>query len=118
MTRLFKKLDIAGVAVMLLAFFVAVGFTAAESRQGQWYEVEVINEQDPHDTPSNLRIVPNTGGWNPVSPCAESPNDVVCAIKLELGDVDFPSDYQELLDMIEDDEDISIEGVAHSPLIF
>lgn len=93
MTRLFKKLDIAGVAVMLLAFFVAVGFTAAKDMQQQdgWYEVEIEGP-----LPENQKIgIHLTNG--PEGDCLEE-EGTICAVQLTLSGGPFPTNMQEASD--------------------
>lgn len=98
MTRLFKKLDITGVAIMLLGFFAAVGFTAAEEvRQGTWYEV-TISGTDPIPEKNQHIGAPLPG--NPEGDCEEDDADVICAIELTLGtsNPSPPATVQEALD--------------------
>src|SRR5690606_27786113 len=95
MKTLFKKLDITGVAVLLLAFFVAVGFTAAtEMRQAEWYEVEIIDENEDHDEPENQGI----GALLPDGPegDCEDGTENICAVELQLASGSpFPANMHE-----------------------
>ena len=95
MIKLFKnKVDITGVAVLLMAFFVAVGFTVAkEMQQGQWYQVEI--DGNPSD-PNNQEITGDYPGGAPVFPCDEQDPATVCAIHFEIDDeAPFPSTVAE-----------------------
>lgn len=93
MTRLFKKLDITGVAIMLLAFFVAVGFTAAEEMQPTWYEVEITDLNNP-DTPANQKIGEDLES-GPEGDCDKG-EEIICAVLLEVAPgTPFPSNMQE-----------------------
>lgn len=81
MVKLFKnKVDFTGVAVLLMAFFVAVGFKAAESVQAaQWYQVN-----DTGTTPGNPEDQEIGNAIDaPVDPCLES-EGIICAIQLTL----------------------------------
>lgn len=113
MTRLFKKLDITGVAVLLLAFFVAVGFTATSNMQPTWYEVTIADEEEDHDDPNNQEIGDALTG-NPTGSCNPAYTQTICAIQLTLGPgVDKPSTVQEAEDMAEDeDEELTIHERA------
>lgn len=92
MKTLFKKFDITGLAVMLLAFFVAVGFTAAEEvRQAEWYEVEIIDDEEDHESPENQSIGSLIGPNPPTGDCTLTEENILCAIQLTLDDVPAPS---------------------------
>ncbi len=83
MKTLFKKLDVTGVAVLLLAFFVAVGFTATtEMRQAEWYEVTIIDDEEEHDNPENQGIE-GALDEEPVFPCDEE-DGTICAIQIDM----------------------------------
>jgi len=92
MKTIFKKFDIAGLAVMLLAFFVAVGFTASNMKLApQWYEVEIIDQDENHDNPENQAIGNLIGPNPPTGECTLTEENILCAIQLTLDDVPAPS---------------------------
>lgn len=80
MKTLFKKLDVTGVAVMLLAFFVAVGFKAVDDPNlSGWYEVEIEGDSE---TPADQKIGdPLSGG--PVGDCNKLSGEI-CAVELNI----------------------------------
>lgn len=80
MKTIFKKFDIAGLAVMLLAFFVAVGFTASDMKLApQWYEVEINGDPtEPNDQEIGEQL-----GNPPAFPCSE-PEGTIYAIQLDM----------------------------------
>ena len=88
-----NKMDITGVAVFLMAFFVAVGFTTAkEMQQGGWYEVE-----DTGATPGNPENQ-EIGDYLPNGPqgdCEET-SGLICAVELQIETgSSFPSNMHE-----------------------
>lgn len=94
MTTLFKKLDITGVAVLILTFVVAVGFTAAkEMRQEEWYAVEI--EGDPSELVDQKigEHLPN----GPDGDCLEE-DGTICAVQLTIPSGPFPANMQEATD--------------------
>lgn len=58
MKNIVKKFDRVGMMVLLVAFFVAVGFKAAEKMENApaWYEVEITPGTNP-DLPENQNII-------------------------------------------------------------
>ncbi len=113
MVKLFKnKVDITGVAVLLMAFFVAVGFTVAKEMQTtDWYEVEIKDGGSPTD-PNDQKIGEQYDG-EPIGDCDPLNSQTICAIQLTLGTgVDKPDTVQEAENMVEDEEDITIDSRA------
>ncbi|SEL57396.1 hypothetical protein [Parapedobacter koreensis] len=91
-----NKVDFTGVAVLLLAFFVAVGFKAPTMRQQpQWYGVE-----DTGSTPGNPQNqqIGEALDEEPTGDCNTFPG-VICAIELDLDGGTPPSTVHEAQQM-------------------
>ncbi|GGC22293.1 hypothetical protein GCM10011386_12770 [Parapedobacter defluvii] len=120
MIKLFKnKVDFTGVAVLLMAFFVAVGFKAAERYQGpDWYAVTVTDPSQPNSE-AFQQIQGLYPGGTPTTPCDQPTADTVCAVQLTLGEdesLTFRVTIQAVRDMIDDDNaDISIGSKLYKP---
>ena len=119
MVKLFKnKVDFTGVAVLLMAFFVAVGFKAAESMQApKWYQVTLDDPAFPNDS-SNQKINASTpSGWTPTSPCTSSTATYACGIQLTIGaGEDIPETVEEAEEMHDDnDVELTIGSRAFRP---
>ena len=116
MVKLFKnKVDITGVAVLLMAFFVAVGFKAADSMETtKWYQVTLDDPSSPND-PENQEIGAELSG-TPTTPCV-SPltTDTICAIQLRLGDgINVPATVQDAMDaQASDPDEVFIQSRRH-----
>lgn len=86
MKDIVKNFDRVGLMVLLAAFFVTVGFKAAEKmEEGTWYEVSFINPSGDLDDPSNQSIAGEYPGGEPSGDCSFS-NATICAVKLLIED--------------------------------
>ena len=91
-----NKMDITGAAVLLMAFFVAVGFTTAkEMQQTGWYEVE-IKDGGSATNPSDQEIREHL----PSGPEGDCLNEAgtICAVQLTVTSGSFPSNMKEAND--------------------
>lgn len=95
MKAIFKKLDITGVAVMMLMFFVAVGFTPADNpNPSGWYEVINGEEENPSD-----QLIGDHLSAGPLGDCGEG-SEIICAVQLTFTDEEAPkpSTVQDAMD--------------------
>lgn len=82
MKNIVKKFDRVGLMVLLAAFFVAVGFTAAEKMENApvWYEVEITDLNFPN-LPENQKIIREYPGGEPEGDCDYQQGEM-CAVEL------------------------------------
>jgi hypothetical protein len=96
MKNILKKFDRIGLMVLLAAFFVTVGFKAAEKMENAstWYEVEIEGSSlDPLENQKIKSQLPS----GPTGDCSDGKH--ICAVELEVAaGTPFPSNMREATD--------------------
>ncbi|MBE8722306.1 hypothetical protein [Sphingobacterium pedocola] len=107
MKNIFKNFDKLGIFAFAAAGLFAISWTNLESRLApQWYQVTVIDEDEPHDEPSNLAIgaaLPS----GPSGPCSLN-NGEMCAIPIDRKDYTGPITTVAQAQDLADEEDIDL----------
>lgn len=111
MINIFKNFNILGLVAFIAAGIFAISWTAVKQPElaGKWYQVEVIDEDQPI-TDANLKIVGLFPSGSPEGDCNKT-SGTLCAIEMDLVDED---DFPETVEQAQTDG-LIISSLHRSP---